>query len=70
VPVAAANPTALDTVLSRLLVAGATLLSSASLDALVDEFDDLAQDLAERLNRDIPETYVTEGADCIGPFQP
>jgi hypothetical protein len=59
VPVAAANPTALDTVLSRLLVAAAPLLAPASLEALGDEFDDLAQHLADRLHRDIPETWST-----------
>jgi hypothetical protein len=59
VPVAAANPTALDTVLSRLLVAASPLLASASLNALVDEFGDLVQHLDDLLNRDLPENWST-----------
>lgn len=67
VPVAAANPTALDTVLSRLLVAAAPLVASSTLDALAKEFEDVAQYLNDLLVHDIPATYMAEGVDYIGP---
>jgi hypothetical protein len=66
VPIAAASPTVLDTVLSRVLVAAAPLMTSDILEALAGEFDDVAQHLDTLLARDIPATYMAEGVDYIG----
>jgi hypothetical protein len=66
VAIAAADPTALDTVLSRLLVAAAPLMAPGMSSALADEFENVAQHLADLLAGDVPATYMAEGVDFIG----
>jgi hypothetical protein len=58
VPVAAPNPTALDTVLSRLLVAAIPLMTRTHLRLLAVPFGDLSQHLAHQLRLDEPTTSM------------